>query len=117
MFVEPSDIPGTGRFAVVSDPQGAVFGILQPLPMDDESAGGGAFDQESDGHGSARAHEPRHETAALSSSYAAQFGWTKGDTVSTWATSATWASTRSSGTAAATSVASWDSATRQFRRG
>lgn len=24
------DIPGTGRFAILADPQGAVFGILQP---------------------------------------------------------------------------------------
>lgn len=31
---EPADIPGTGRFAVASDPQGAAFGILQPEPMD-----------------------------------------------------------------------------------
>ena len=29
----PADIPGTGRFAVVGDPQGAGFGILQPEPM------------------------------------------------------------------------------------
>ncbi len=26
----PSDVPGTGRFAVLADPQGAGFGILQP---------------------------------------------------------------------------------------
>jgi predicted enzyme related to lactoylglutathione lyase len=25
----PEDIPGVGRFAVVHDPQGAVFGLLQ----------------------------------------------------------------------------------------
>ncbi len=28
--VPPSDIPGTGRFAVLSDPQGAVFAIFKP---------------------------------------------------------------------------------------
>lgn len=27
---EPDDVPGTGRFAVLTDPQGAAFGILQP---------------------------------------------------------------------------------------
>ena len=80
VFVEPSDIPGTGRFAVVSDPQGAVFGILQPLPMDDDSAGGRAFDQSSEGHGGwheLMSPEPR----AGFEFYATQFGWTKGDTV------------------------------------
>ena len=28
IFREPADIPGTGRFAVAADPQGAAFGIL-----------------------------------------------------------------------------------------
>ena len=32
-LVEPADIPQTGRFAVLQDPLGAVFGILQPLPQ------------------------------------------------------------------------------------
>jgi uncharacterized protein len=32
LIVEPADIPQTGRFAVIQDPLGAVFGILQPLP-------------------------------------------------------------------------------------
>jgi uncharacterized protein len=80
VFVEPSDIPGTGRFAVVSDPQGAVFGILQPLPMDDDTAGGRAFDQSSAGHGGW--HELMSpEPSAGFDFYATQFGWTKGDTV------------------------------------
>ena len=35
VLAEPADIPGTGRFAVVTDPQRAVFGILQPEAMDD----------------------------------------------------------------------------------
>jgi predicted enzyme related to lactoylglutathione lyase len=30
----PGDIPDVGRFAVVADPQGAVFEIMTPLPMD-----------------------------------------------------------------------------------
>ena len=32
LLVEPADIPQTGRFAIIHDPQGGVFGILQPLP-------------------------------------------------------------------------------------
>src|SRR5262249_5273913 len=30
----PDDIPQIGRFAVVADPDGAVFEIMKPLPMD-----------------------------------------------------------------------------------
>lgn len=30
--VPPTDIPGTGRFAVISDPTGGVFSILGPSP-------------------------------------------------------------------------------------
>jgi uncharacterized protein len=32
VVVEPMDIPQTGRFAVLADPQGAVFGIIRPEP-------------------------------------------------------------------------------------
>ena len=32
----PEDIPGIGRFAVVADPQGAVFEIMKPFPMETE---------------------------------------------------------------------------------
>lgn len=48
---EPADIPGTGRFAVLADPQGAAFGILQPAPMDGGDPAGNAFDQQKAGHG------------------------------------------------------------------
>ena len=47
----PADIPGTGRFAVVGDPQGAGFGILQPAPMEGQQGAGGAFNQGKTGHG------------------------------------------------------------------
>jgi uncharacterized protein len=33
IVVEPMDIPNVGRFAVISDPQGAVFGIIRSEPM------------------------------------------------------------------------------------
>jgi uncharacterized protein len=32
VLVPPTDIPDTGRFATLQDPQGAVFSILQPAP-------------------------------------------------------------------------------------
>jgi predicted enzyme related to lactoylglutathione lyase len=30
LFVPPADIPNTGRFSVIRDPQGAVFAIYKP---------------------------------------------------------------------------------------
>ena len=29
IFREPTDVPGTGRFAIIQDPTGAVFGVWQ----------------------------------------------------------------------------------------
>lgn len=46
----PTDIPRTGRFSVVSDPQGAMLGLLEPLPMA-EAPEVGAWDQTREGHG------------------------------------------------------------------
>jgi len=31
-FLEPMTMEGVGRMAVISDPQGAVFAIFQPMP-------------------------------------------------------------------------------------
>lgn len=50
IFREPADIPGTGRFAIACDPQGAAFGIIQLEPMDN-GQDGAAFDQGKAGHG------------------------------------------------------------------
>ncbi len=33
VIVPPTDIPRTGRFAVIQDPQGAFLGVLKPEPM------------------------------------------------------------------------------------
>lgn len=68
-------IPGTGRFAILGDPQGAGFGILEPLPMPDGGAGGRAFDQRKAGHGN------WHELASSDPKAAMEFygrtlGWT-----------------------------------------
>lgn len=73
VFKAPADIPGTGRFAVLGDPQGAPFGILQPLPMPNGQAG--AFDPRKPGH--ANWVELRtSDTAAAMAFYGALFGWT-----------------------------------------
>jgi len=65
----PEDIPGTGRFAIVTDPQGVAFGLLQPLA--DDSA---AFDQARPGHGNWIELNTTAPEAALAF-YAAMFGW------------------------------------------
>lgn len=71
------DVPGTGRFAVCADPQGAVFGVLDPAPMD-EAPQGRAFDQDAMGHGNW--HElMSSDPAAAFDFYAGLFGWTKGE--------------------------------------
>ncbi|MFD1794833.1 VOC family protein [Paracoccus aurantiacus] len=76
-LMEPADIPNTGRFAVVADPQGAVFGILQPEPMT-PSAQEHPFDQQKAGHGNwneLMTPDPEGGYAF----YSKLFGWTKGE--------------------------------------
>jgi len=83
----PSDVPGTGRFAILSDPQGARFGLLQPdmSGMSDADvakaeAGAGAFDQAKPGHGNW--HElMSFDPGAAFEFYAPLFGWSKGEPV------------------------------------
>lgn len=76
-----SDIPGTGRIAILTDPQGAAFGILQPEPSDSEAGmGGGAFNQDKTGHANWNELMTADPEAALTF-YFDLLGWTKGDTV------------------------------------
>ncbi|WP_323032313.1 VOC family protein [Paracoccus sp. (in: a-proteobacteria)] len=77
VFREPADIPGTGRFAVVSDPQGAAFGILQPAPMDPQPpVEAGAWNQGKESHGNWIELMSTDPGAAFDF-YAELFGWTK----------------------------------------
>lgn len=76
---EPADIPDTGRFAVAADPQGAVFGILQPAPMEAEPEGH-AFDQSKEGHGNWLELMTPDQDAALGF-YSGLLGWTKSTSV------------------------------------
>lgn len=71
---EPADIPGTGRFAVASDPQGAYFGILEPAPMDTPPTSG-AFDQKKTGHGNWTELMTSDPKAGFAF-YNGLFGWT-----------------------------------------
>ena len=79
VWAAPADIPGTGRFAVLGDPQGAVFGVLQPLPMETPPETG-AFAQDRAGHANwIELMSP--DPAAAMGFYAALFGWTADGTV------------------------------------
>lgn len=85
VFKEPDDIPGTGRFAVAADPQGAVFGLLQPdMSRMSEAeraraeAGEGAFNQKKAGHGNWNELMSSDPEAGFAF-YASLFGWTKGE--------------------------------------
>lgn len=69
----PADIPGTGRFAILSDPQGAGFGILQADPMA-TGTGGNAFDQGRAGHGNWTELMTSDPAAALAF-YGTLLGW------------------------------------------
>lgn len=81
----PADVPGTGRFAVLQDPQGAHFGILQPdmsqMPQDmqEKARAGeiGAWNQRKAGHGNWLELMSTDPEAGFDF-YAALFGWTKG---------------------------------------
>jgi predicted enzyme related to lactoylglutathione lyase len=69
-------IPGTGRFAILADPQGVGFGILEPAPMESGPQQGSAFDQQRDGHGNWNELATTDPAAAMAF-YGAIFGWTK----------------------------------------
>ena len=73
VIVPPTDIPNTGRFAILLDPQGAAFAVLQPLPTD--GSGGQAFDQQKMGHGNWHDLVTSDPAAALEF-YGTLFGWT-----------------------------------------
>ena len=77
-------VPGTGRFAVLGDPQGAAFGLLEPdmrhMSEADraEAETSGAFDQSKAGHGNWNELMSTDPAAAFDF-YAGLFGWTKGE--------------------------------------
>lgn len=87
VLTEPADIPSTGRFAIVADPQGAVFGLLQPdltqMSAQDRAkaeAGQGVFDPMKVGHGNWNELMSSDPETAFGF-YAGIFGWAKGDTM------------------------------------
>ncbi|HEY1146621.1 MAG TPA: VOC family protein [Allosphingosinicella sp.] len=74
VHVPPTDIPNVGRFAMIADPQGAVFYMMQGASDEDSHA----FDQKKSGHGNwHELHTSDWEKAF--DFYASQFGWTKAE--------------------------------------
>lgn len=78
IIVPPTDISSTGRFAVAADPQGAVFGILTPAPMDADTLMLRAFDPEVASHGCWHELMTTDPDAAWPF-YERVFGWTLGE--------------------------------------
>ncbi|MGV8932082.1 MAG: VOC family protein [Luteimonas sp.] len=82
----PDDVPGTGRFAVLADPQGAAFGVLQPDMgnMSDadiaKADAGGAFHPNTPGRCNWNELMSSDPDAAFAF-YSGLLGWTKGDVV------------------------------------
>jgi len=75
-LVPPTDIPGVGRFAVIADPQGAVFTIMRGA-MEGESR---AFSPHGIGHCQWNELSTADPQAALAF-YGRHFGWEKGETM------------------------------------
>jgi uncharacterized protein len=77
---EPADIPGTGRFAIAGDPQGAGFGLLAPAPMENGPPAGNAFDQKKASHGNWNELMTTDPEAGFRF-YSGLFGWQKSQAV------------------------------------
>lgn len=87
IIVPPSNVAGTGRFAVLRDPQGAAFGLLQPdmtgMSEADKAraaSGKGAFDPAQAGHVQWNELMSADPSAGFDF-YAGLFGWSKGETM------------------------------------
>ncbi|MFV0411231.1 MAG: VOC family protein [Paracoccus sp. (in: a-proteobacteria)] len=84
VFKEPADIPGTGRFAILADPQGAAFGVLTPdmsqmSPEERAKAEANSpFNQNKAGRGNWLELMSADPEAGFDF-YARMFGWTRGE--------------------------------------
>lgn len=82
VFVPPTEVPGTGRFAMLADPQGAAFGLLQPdmsqMSAEDraQAEANAPFDQSKIGHGHWNELMTTDPEAGLAF-YATLLGWQK----------------------------------------
>ena len=72
IMMEPGDIPGVGRFALVADPGGAPFYLLTPTPGQEDQ---GSADRESPGHVAWHELYTAQGEEAAFAFYARHFGW------------------------------------------
>jgi predicted enzyme related to lactoylglutathione lyase len=79
IMMPPFDIPGVGRVAMVTDPQGAPFYVMKPLPPEgDPNAKSDVFDAEAEqrvGWNELSTTDP----VAARQFYSEQFGWVSDD--------------------------------------
>ncbi|MCB2137750.1 MAG: VOC family protein [Rhodobacteraceae bacterium] len=74
VLVPPTDIPNTGRFSLLRDPDGARFGILSAEPME-SGEGSQAFAMDNIGHGNWNELMAGNAESALAF-YGRHLGWT-----------------------------------------
>lgn len=77
VWKEAETVPGVGRFAVLADPQGAAFGVLQPDPTT-AGQGGAAYDSCKPGHVNWIELMSTDPVAGFDF-YAGLLGWSRGD--------------------------------------
>ena len=76
-----ADIPGVGRIAMVTDPQGAPFYVMKPIPPEDDPNGrSDVFSRDGQQRVGWNELATSDQKAALDF-YTSQFGWTKGETM------------------------------------
>ncbi len=79
IYMAARDMPGIGRFAMVTDPQGAAFYIMKPIPPADKpdmSSNAFAADRPMDGHCAWNELYTSDDEGALHF-YGVRFGWVK----------------------------------------
>lgn len=79
VHMSPTDIPGAGRIAMISDPQGAPLYIMKPTPpADAPDMDSLCYDPAKLGHFAWNEYHGTDQAAAFDF-YAGQFGWEKSD--------------------------------------
>lgn len=74
LHMPPTEVPGAGRFAMVADPQGVIFYLMQPAGSEPSLS----FSTDLVGHCSWNELATTHQAAALGF-YSTLFGWRAGD--------------------------------------
>lgn len=72
VHMPPTEVPGVGRFAMMSDPQGAIFYVMKPIGVGPSPS----YSPGKPGHGGWHELHARDGAAALEF-YSKQFGWSQ----------------------------------------